>query len=117
VASDVGEEELEAVSRAGDRVGLVLRLAGLLLLLVGFGTRDLDGVGLELALKELGLLFAEIVLERERVELGSLQMATVLLGALDQRLYVLGLEQFDELVLRQLGPSVLSISPGEQQTY
>ena len=64
---------------------------------------------LELALKELGLVLAEVVLEHERLELGGLQMAAVLLGALDQRLQMLGLEQFDELVLGQSAVSVLSL--------
>jgi hypothetical protein len=36
----------------------------------------------------------------------------VLLGALDEGLHVIGFEQFDELVLRQVGVSVLSISCG-----
>jgi hypothetical protein len=35
-------------------------------------------------------------------------VSTVLFAALDERLDVLGLKQFDELVLRQLGVSILS---------
>jgi len=47
--------------------------------------------------------------EDERLELGGLEMPAVLLGALDEGLEMLGLEQFDELVLRQSAVSVLSI--------
>jgi hypothetical protein len=68
-------------------------------------------VGFELALQELGLFLAEVVLDDERLEVGGLQMATVLLAALDERLYVLGLKQFDELVLRQSRVSILSLRP------
>jgi len=53
------------------------------------------------------------VLEHERLELRGLEMASVLFCALDERLHVLRFEQFDELVLRQVGVSVLSISCGE----
>jgi hypothetical protein len=49
------------------------------------------------------------VLEDERLELGGLEVPAVLLGALDEGLEMLGLEQFDELVLRQSAVSVLSI--------
>ena len=110
VAADVGEEQLEAVGRAGDGAGLVLLLGGLLLVGVGFGLGDLDVVGLELALEQLGILLADVVLEHERLELGGLELASVLLGALDERLHVLRFEEFDELVLRQRPVSVLSYS-------
>ena len=63
---------------------------------------------LELALEQLGILLADVVLEHERLELGRLELAPVLLGALDQRLHVLGFKEFDELVLRQRPVSVLS---------
>ena len=102
MASDIGEEQLKAVGSARDRVSLVLRLRGLFFLRIRVGMRDLDAVRLELALKELGLFLAEIVFERERFELRGFEMASVLFSALDQRLQVLRLEQFDELVLRQL---------------
>ena len=65
---------------------------------------------LELALEQLGVLVADVVLEHERLELGCLELAPVLLGALDQSLHVLRLEQFNELVLRQVRVSVLSSS-------
>ena len=36
---------------------------------------------LELALKQLGVLFAELVLEHERLELGGFELPAVLLGS------------------------------------
>ena len=75
---------------------------------------------LELALEQLGVLLADVVLEHERLELGGLELTPVLLGALDERLHMLGFEEFDELVLRQRPVSVLSypIVPRHvQQTY
>ena len=63
---------------------------------------------LELALEQLGVFLAEVVLEHERLELGGLELAAVLLGALHERLHVLRFEEFDELVLRQRPVSVLS---------
>ena len=102
VATDVREEELEAVGGAGDGAGLVLLLGCCLLLLgVGVGLRDLDVVRLELALEQLGVFLADVVLEHEGLELGGLELASVLLGALHERLHVLRFEEFDELVLRQ----------------
>jgi hypothetical protein len=71
---------------------------------------DLEADRLELALKRLGLVFVELVLEDERLELRRLHEAA-LLGALDQRTGLFGLEQFDQLVLRQLLVSVLSLRP------
>ena len=102
VAADVGQEELKAVGGARNGAGLVLLLGGLLLLGVDIGLRDLDVVRLELALEQFGVLVADVVLEHERLELGCLELAPVLLGALDQRLHVLRFEKFDELVLRQV---------------
>jgi hypothetical protein len=52
-------------------------------------------VRLELALEQLGVFLADVVLEHEGLELGRLELAPVLLGALDQSLHVLRLEQFD----------------------
>ncbi len=63
---------------------------------------------LELALKQLGILFADVVLQHECLELGGLELASVLLGALDERLHVLRFEELYELVLRQRPVSVLS---------
>ena len=108
VAADVGEEQLEAVGGAGYGAGLVLLRGGLLLLGVGVRLGDLDVVRLELALEQLGVLLADVVLEHERLELGGLELASVLLGALHERLHVLRFEEFDELVLRQRPVSVLS---------
>jgi len=118
VPPDIGEEELQAVSRAGDGVGLVLSLrCDLLLGVRGLaGSPDLDRVGLELALQELGLLLSEIVLDDERLEVGRLQVSAVLLAALDERLHMLGLKQFDELVLRQSGVSILSARRSNKRT-
>ena len=66
---------------------------------------DVEPRRLELARERLGLLVGELVLERERLELGRLDVAA-LLGALDERLDLLGLEQLAELVLGhvRLGP-------------
>ena len=50
---------------------------------------DLDGVGLELALQELGLVLPEVVLDDERLELGCLEMPAVLFGAFDECLQML----------------------------
>ena len=63
---------------------------------------------LELALKELGVLFADVVLQHERLELGGFELPAVLLGTLDEGLYVLRFKEFYELVLRQRPVSVLS---------
>jgi hypothetical protein len=122
VASDIRKEELQAVRGTGDGLGLVLGLGSCFfvgLRVVARGA-DLDGVRLELALKQLRLLLAEVVLDDERLEVCRLQVSAVLLAALDERLHVLGLKQFDELVLRQLGDSILSArlggKPAEQQT-
>jgi hypothetical protein len=101
VAADVGQEELETVGCARDGSRLVLLLRSLFLLGIELGLRDLDVVRLELTLKQLGVLFADVVLEHERLELGCLELAAVLLRTLDERLYVLGFKEFDELVLRQ----------------
>ena len=118
VAADVGEEELQAVGGAGRDRGL--RDGGLLLLLVlvllggglrGAGRRlpQLEAERLELAGELLGLLVVQIVLEHERLELGRLDEAA-LLGALDERLDLVGLDQFVQLALRQIETSVPSHS-------
>ena len=54
---------------------------------------------------DLGL--AEVVLDRERLELGRLDPAA-LLARLDQRAGALGLKQFGQLALSQVGIDVLS---------
>ena len=53
------------------------------------GLDDLDRVRLELALQELRFVLAEVVLGDEGLELGGLEMASVLLRALDEGLQVL----------------------------
>ena len=108
VAADIGEEQLEAVGRAGDGARLVLLLGGLFLLGVEVGLRDLDVVRLELALEQLGVFLADVVLEHEGFELGGLELASVLLGALHERLHMLRLKELYQLVLRQRPVSVLS---------
>ena len=57
----------------------------------------------------------ELVLERERLELGRLDEAA-LLGALDERLAPVGLEQFGQLVLRQVLCHVLSVLSSRTRT-
>ena len=104
-----GSPPLKRTRGTRDRASLVLLGGSVFLLGVDLGLCDLDVARLELALEQLGVLVADVVLEHERLELGCLELAPVLLGALDQRLQVLGLEQFDELVLRQSAVSVLSL--------
>ena len=77
VAAYIGEKELQAVRRAGEHLGRVVggldarllraRLLGGRLALLG--RADLETEGLELARKLLDLVLAEVVLERERLEL------------------------------------------------
>jgi hypothetical protein len=81
VAADVGEEELEAVGRADDRVG-IRRGRGLLGL--GLGLADVEPDRLELARQLLDLVLCEVVLEREGLELGLLDEAALLRGFHDR---------------------------------
>jgi hypothetical protein len=84
------------------------RLAGLLFLLglLGLGLRlaDIETNSLELAGQLFDLGLVEIVLEGERLELGSLEVPT-LLGALDERLGLVGIKQFVQLILCQVSLS------------
>ena len=73
VTADVGQEELKAVGGARNRAGLVLLGGSVFLLGVDVGLRDFDVVRLELALEQLGVLVADVVLEHERLELGCLE--------------------------------------------
>jgi hypothetical protein len=88
VAPDVGEEELEAVRGARDDLrlrlgrGLFGRLLGLLRL-VGVDDPDLEPDPLELARQVLEVVLVQLVLERERLELGRVEVAP-LLRALDE---------------------------------
>src|SRR5207302_7336243 len=106
VLADVGQEELETVSGTDERRSLgggSGGLGGLLLLgLLGPRLADLEADRLELARQLLDLVVREIVLERERLELGRLEVAA-LFGSLDDRARLLGFQQFLQLVLRQLG--------------
>ena len=111
VAPDVGKEELEGVRGAGEGLAGPHRgLRGLLRLLRFRLDRraDLEPHGLELARHLLDLFRRELLLGDEGLELGRVHPAA-LLGAFQDRLQLLGLEQFDELVLRQAGVPVLSL--------
>src|SRR5581483_3649199 len=109
VLADVGEEELQAVARAGRSVGLVDHRFGLRLrvLLLDDGLAHLEPDTLELADHVLDLGVTEVVLDRERLELGRLDPAA-LLARLDQRAGALGLKQFVQLALGQVVFDVLS---------
>ena len=102
--ADVGEEELQAVARARRGVGLVDdRLGlGLRVLLLGDRLAHLESDALELLhdVGDLGL--AEVVLDRERLELGRFDPAA-LLARLDERAGAFGLKQFVQLALGQVG--------------
>jgi hypothetical protein len=122
VPADVGEEQLEAVGCAGQlgrrlegcRLGcglLGLRLGGGGSTLGRDGRADLEADPLELARELLDLFLVEIELERERLELGRLDVAT-LLRTLDEGASLVGFEQFVKLVLRQGLPIPLRIVPG-----
>src|SRR6266566_1027578 len=104
VASDVGEEELQAVCGADENLGLRLHglLLGLLGLRLGFLDRlaNLEADRLELTLKLLGVFLAEVVLQRESLDLSRLD-ETALFSALHECAGMLGFEQLVHLVLRQ----------------
>jgi hypothetical protein len=120
VAADVGEEELEAVGRAGDGDGrnrrllfllLFVLVLGLLLRLGGdgagcrlsrIGLADLETRPLELAGQLFDLLLVEILLGGERLDRSGVDVAAFL-GAFDDRTDLIRLEQFLQLVLSQ-GP-------------
>ncbi len=116
MAADVGEEELEAVSGSGrdsgdgGRLDLhLLLLLGLLrvLLLARARLSDLEAERLQLAGELLRFIVGQVVLEHERLELHGLD-EPALLGPFHERLDLLRLNQFDQLVLRQRETSVLS---------
>jgi len=101
VAADVGEKELQAVGRARD-LGGRLEAGGLLLgsraLGVGRGgglggaggSADLEPDPLELGRQLLDLLLVQVELEGERLQLGRLEVTT-LLRALDEGAGLVGL--------------------------
>jgi hypothetical protein len=120
VAADVGEKELQAVGRARD-LGGRLEAGGLLLgsraLGVGRsgglggagGSADLEPDPLELGRQLLDLLLVQVELEGKRLQLGRLEVTT-LLRALDEGAGLVGLEQLVQLILGQcllspLGPA------------
>jgi hypothetical protein len=118
VAADVGEEQLQAVGGARDRLrrleprGLCLLLGRLLgvgsggSLGLGRGRADLEPDPLELVRQLFDLLVVQIELDGERLQLGRLQVAPFL-RALDECARLVGLEQLVQLVLAQVS-SVLS---------
>jgi hypothetical protein len=108
VTTDVGEEELQAVRSAAHRSCVVRRDGGGRLGLLG-RLADLEPDRLELAGQLLHLLFSEVVLERERLELGRLD-EPALLGALDQQARLIAFKQLVHLILRQVSLVVLSPS-------
>src|SRR5437667_9210229 len=81
-------------------LGLLLRLGG--------GLAHLEPDALELAGQLLDLVLVQVVLERERLELGGLEVAT-LLSTLDESLRLVGIKQFVELILCQLSLSALTL--------
>jgi hypothetical protein len=112
VPTDVGEEQLQAVGRAGDRLRRLQPRCLRLRRLLGVGLRsdrsggaDLEPDALELRRQLLDLLIVEVELDGERLQLGLLQVAA-LLRSLDEGARLVGLEQLVELVLAQV--SVLS---------
>ncbi|HUZ16164.1 MAG TPA: hypothetical protein VMU72_08275 [Gaiellaceae bacterium] len=122
MAADVGEEELEAVGRAGDGDGRHRSLVLLLLLILlvslvrlfgddgrsrapglsGIRLADLEPKAFELAGQLLDFLLVEVLLDGERLDRGGFDVAA-LLGALDDGPDLIRLEQFLQLVLSQ-GP-------------
>ncbi len=96
----VGEEELEAVGGAGDRFGLDrhLRLRGPSLSL---GRAQFESERLQLAAEVLDILFTELVLERERLELDRVH-ELALLRTVEERSDPIGFQQLLKLRLRHL---------------
>jgi len=111
VTADVREEELKAVGGAREDMRLD-RLGGLfllgLLLRLGGRLAHLEPDALELAGQLLDLVLVQVVLERERLELGGLEIPA-LLSALDEGLRLVGIKQFVQLVLCQLSLSALTL--------
>ncbi|HKB94249.1 MAG TPA: hypothetical protein VKC62_08480 [Gaiellaceae bacterium] len=108
--ADVGEEELQAVGRAGELGGrLDARRLLLRRLFGGVGSgglgrarrgADLEPDPLELGRQLLDLLVGQVELEGERLQLRGLQVAA-LLRRLDEGASLVGLEQLVQLVLAQ----------------
>ena len=92
--------------------------ASLSVALLGGGLRaELDAHGLELAREGLDVVVGEVVLERERLELGRLDVAA-LLRRLQQRATLLGLDQFDAVGSASNAPVSFPISlPFKFQTF
>jgi hypothetical protein len=106
VLADVGEEELEAVGRTGDRDGRHRGLVVLLLLVLlgvvarffggggaGNGRTDLEAGALELARQLLGFLLVEVLLGGKRLDRGRIDVAA-LLRPFDDRADLIRLEKF-----------------------
>jgi hypothetical protein len=100
----VGQEQLQAVGGACQRLGRVVRglLDGRLPRrpLCRLRRADLEAERLQLACELLDLVLAEVVLEHERLELRRLDEAA-LLGVVDERPRLLGLEKLLQLLVRQ----------------
>jgi hypothetical protein len=87
--------------------GLFGGLLGLLLLFAD-GLTHLEPDPLELAGQLLDVVVVELVLERERLELGGLEVAT-LLCSFDEQAGLVGVKQFVKLILGQIvlsGPTL-----------
>ena len=106
MAADVGEEELEAVGGTRDDVGLGGgRCSGFLLglLLDGLGRANLEPDSLELPGQFLDVLVVELVLELKGLELGGLEVPT-LLSSFDELAGLVVIRQFVKLALGQKRP-------------
>jgi hypothetical protein len=95
VTADVCEKQLQAVGGAADRTRVVGRGRGCGRrgLCPFGGLADLEADRLQLARELLDLLFAEVVLQGERLELCGLD-EPALLGALDQHAGLIAFQQF-----------------------
>ena len=120
--ADVGEEELQAVGRAAaPRQRPRRRRApppspSPSLLGLGGRRRDLEPDRSSSVRQLLDLGLVQVELERERLELGRLEVAA-LLRALDHRLGLIRLEQLVQLVLRQGLLSPFGPQSGRQRRF
>ena len=104
MASDIGQEQLQAVARARRLVGLphhVLLRDLRCRLLVGLGFAHLEADALELARQLLDVDVCEFVLEGECLEFGRFDPAA-LLAHVEHGAGAFGFEKFGQLILRQV---------------
>ena len=100
--SDLGQEELKPIADSRALAGLVDDFLGLHAgLLLGPRLAHLEPDPLELARELLDVRVGELVLDRERLQLGRLDQAA-LLPRLEHRLRAFALEQADQLNLRHV---------------